>query len=64
MGAYASVPTCVTWLANNLSGQTKRGIGMGKAPLSFPLFLRVVIDDMILDSIPNWSRKSRSTCLK
>jgi hypothetical protein len=35
MGSYASVPTSVTWLANNLSGQTKRGIGMGKI---FPLF--------------------------
>jgi len=27
MGAYAGLPATVTWLANNLSGQTRRGVG-------------------------------------
>ncbi|GAA5890583.1 hypothetical protein JCM6882_002970 [Rhodosporidiobolus microsporus] len=27
MGAYGGLPTTVTWLTNNLSGQTKRGVG-------------------------------------
>jgi hypothetical protein len=27
-GSYAGIPSVVTWLGNNLSGQTKRGVGM------------------------------------
>lgn len=27
-GSYGALPAVVTWLGNNLSGQTKRGVGM------------------------------------
>lgn len=40
MGAYSVVPSVISWNSNNLSGEWKRGIGIGVS-CSWSLFLRL-----------------------
>ena len=57
-GSYGGLPSVVTWLGNNLAGQTKRGVGMAfqigignVGPLSLPLFAPI--------DRPNAARRNR-----